>query len=210
MTPQDEFNYSYYHGLIVKLSGDIGFNYTYYDCGKLNYLSTHDEFDDQIGYAYETPFDDYFRIQELTYGSELFTLPSTSSIMCYDLVTTYHVIKNRLSWKNEKFAKKAVIDTLEYIYNNAKTEKVLLYLWCNAIIMGINILNTPEIFYIDKEKIDIGLEKIHNQINKLYPKVKLYLEMLDDSQYFAYPKYILEDGKNYTKTHYSLDKTLKI
>ena len=69
-------------------------------------------------------------------------LPKTAIYLGYDLVTTYYILKNRLSCK-DNFAKKAVIDTFDYIVLNTSIEKLLLYLIGNAKIMGITIPNTP-------------------------------------------------------------------
>lgn len=206
VTELDTFNYSYYHGLIVKSIGSHSFKYSYYDCGIMEYVKTHGDYHDTIGQGVvdETPFNDHWK-NEHKINSVIKTLPDSSMIIGYDLITTFYVLKNRLSCQHENFAKKAVIDTLEYVYNNATPEKVLLYLWCHAMIMGIYIPDTPTIFYIRDDSQDEDLELIKEHNEKLYFKIQQHLNLLDDSIYFNYPKYILDDGKQYAQTYYITD-----
>lgn len=104
-------------------------------------------------------------------------------------------MKNRLC--KENFAKKAVIDTLDYIVNNASQEKVLLFLLCHSKIIGITKKNAIKDYYLDQD-----IDVIGEDINYYYRLIRKYLTILDDTDYIEQPKYILEDAKKYTKTYF--------
>ena len=175
--------------------------YSYANSRFLEYVKTNDAIDDpsltgkSIGTAVydELPFNWKYSAKN---QNKEYKLPKTSFIIGYDLVTTYYVLKNRLSCK-DYFAKKAVIDTLDYIVEHAPVEKLLLFLLANARIMGITLPNTRNHYGMDNDIIEIN-----ERIDKLYPIIKRYLNILDDTVYVNHPKYILNEGKAYVKEYF--------
>ncbi len=89
-----------------------------------------------------------------------------------------------------------MIDTLDYIIENASTEKILLYLLCHVQMMGFTIPDTKINWYAPDQ-----ITEMIQHIDKLYPLIRKYLHILDDTIYTNYPKYVLEDGK---KIHHTL------
>jgi len=206
---EDDANYSYYNGLIVKRSGTHGYNYYYNDCVIMEYVKRHEEYDTVEEAIFdESRFRDVW--QKDNYNNTIIdTLPEDTFSVAYDLVTSYYVLKNRtafalkhqLACSQDFFAKKTVIDTLDYLYENTPLEKLLLYLWCNARIMGLNILNTPDSFDIPDDE-----EKAKIYVDQWYIQIRKYLHILDDSIYQNDQKYILEDAKKYSQTYIISDE----
>ena len=63
--------------------------------------------------------------------------------------------------------------------------------------MGFTVPNTPTTWILPKDS-----DKIDEYIEKIYPLIKRYLTILDDTVYVNQPKYILEDGKKYIKKYF--------
>lgn len=192
VTPIAEYNYSYYHGIIRNNEYEYDPGYSYHNSKFIEYVKTDDD-SDKVGKAVydELPFGWTYDYKN---QNELYELPKTSTIIAYDLVTSYYVLKRRLSCN---VAKKAVIDTLDYIVQNTYPEKVYLYLLGNAKIMGITMPNMRNELQSPEE-----LDKINEYIDYAYPIIRRYLNILDDTNYVSHPKYVLGNGKEYVKNHF--------
>lgn len=138
----------------------------------------------------ESPFNTW-NPEEFGDDDDQVPLPDGSIIITYDLVTIYNVLKNRKSCKMESFAKKAVIDSLDYMHDHTQPEKLYLYLLCNAKIMGFNTENNEDNVFIR------NVDDMYVYIDPLYYKIRKYLDILDDTNYVNQPKYILKDIINY-------------
>lgn len=193
VTPIDEYNYSYYHGILKYINAyEYENDYSYENTKYIEYLKTDDN-NDMIGLAVydELPFGWRYNHDNTHI---MYKLPKTSPIITYDLVTSYYILKRRLSCD---VAKKAVIDTLDYIVENTSPEKILLYLLGNAKIMGITIPNM-----INELQLPYQIDEMNKYIDYLYPIIRKYLNILDDTVYISTPKYVLQDGKEYVKNHF--------
>ena len=126
VTPDSEYNYSFYHG-ILKSPHPYQYEdgYSYDNSQFIEYVKTEDE-NDAIGHGVydELPFGWTYDYRT---PNQEYNLPPTSFHIGYDLVTTYYILKNRLSCK-ENVAKKAVIDTLDYIVEHTSKEPLMLVL----------------------------------------------------------------------------------
>ena len=193
VTPIDEYDYSYYHGIVIRPLTKEDYSYSFYNSSVFEYVVTDEDKTIGFGAFEESPFEWKYDHKDL-YATQ--TLPDNTMFLCYDLVTTYYILKNRLSCR-DNFAKKAVIDTFDYIVNNAPIEKLFLYLLCNAKIMGITLLDSSIEWSVEDD-----LDKIKQHVQTLIPIIKKYLTILDDTIYVDQPKYILEEGKAYVKEYF--------
>ena len=122
-------------------------------------------------------------------------------LIYYDLVTTYHILKTRLSCStyDSKFAKKAVIDTFDYMYTYLDdVDEILVYLRAHASIMSIiPDKSYPMKYLLKNDDDDDTIENVYNLINSetkfLYQKIRKYLMILDDELYYenSSVKYIM-------------------
>lgn len=202
ITPDVGKEISYYNGLFRRSGGKKSYEYSYIDCEIFEYVKIfQDDFNDRIGktLSEETQFWDDWISSDADEDNQV-PLPEGTSNVGYDLVTTYYVLKNRMSCDDQGFAKKTVIDSLDYIYQNAKDETLFLYLLCNGFMMGIHILSKYT-YFISKLNYEEDMKEIRLSIKVLYSKIRRYLENLDDEKYKEYPKYILEDSKKYVKSY---------
>ena len=194
VTPIDHYRYSYYHGIIKKSNiYEYEDYYTYNNSDFFGYIKTDDDDDhDSVGHEVydELPFGWVYNPD----GDREHQLPNTSFAVGYDLITTYYILKKRLSCN---VAKKAVIDTLDYVVENASNEKILLYLICHAKIIGVTIPDTPIGWSLPEQA-----PQMIQHIGQLYPLIKRYLHILDDTIYVDLPKYVLEDGKKYAMDYF--------
>lgn len=204
--PKDDSSYSLYYGLIRRKTGKYSYNYSYLDCGIYEYLSHNSDFNEKsitmdIDVS-ETPFSEVWNVDDDDKfynhedGNER-TLPDNAFSAGYDLVTSYYIFKNRLSCNKNTFAKKTVIDTLEYVYSQTDPLKLLFYLMCNASIMGINVPMFSVYYNRDDEDYDDNRQLIDETIDQLYPRIMKYLDILDDEPYVSQPKYVLQDAKKF-------------
>lgn len=200
VTPDAGENISCYNALFRRSGGSKSYDYSYIDCEIYEYVKIFDnDFNDRIGRALfdETQFKNDFRSSYADENNRV-PLPDGTYSIGYDLVTTYYLLKNRLSCGNQGFAKKVVLDSLDYIYQNANAETLFLYLLCNGFMMGINIPSRYN-YILGKNYEDI--EGIISSAEILYPKIKRYLENIDDEEYQVHSKYILDDSKKYIEAY---------
>ena len=206
VTPIDKHDFSYYHAIINKPLGNE-YNYSFFNSSVYTYTLT-DDGSKEIGFGVfdESPFNWKYNSKDLYKHQKL---PKNSLFLNYDLVTTYYILKNRGSCK-ENVAKKAVIDTFDYIVSHTSIEKLLLYLIGHAKIMGITIPDTRLSWYVvddpdnedseDNEKNLKEIQAIKAYVEKLLPMVRRHLTVLDDTVYVDQPKYIL--NKQYIKEYF--------
>jgi hypothetical protein len=152
---------------------------------------------------------------ELLLDDDSVRLNKDAIINGYDLVTTYHILRERTSCFNinEGFPKRAVIDTLEDMkrrydegqnigYANSGIYEefdrpmydFLVYLKCNAAIMGINFKTEGEISInpSDDGRMEIFDKKIQALIDQYYARVRKYLDNIDDTTFVNYSfKYVV-------------------
>lgn len=116
----------------------------------------------------------------------------------YDLVTTYYVLKARASCATyfSGFAKKAIIDTLDSLYNSEATHELLVFLRANAAVMGvIKGKYFPTMYHVQsKDDLDNLSSFIAEEISHLYTKIRRSLMVIDDEYYNPHlePKYVMD------------------
>jgi hypothetical protein len=194
-----EYDVSYISGIIRKntcVGSGLKYSYSYKKADIIECLKAHDpiEFGVEIsvkwGLLDESPFAGIWRSGHED-GNNQCPLPENSIILCYDLITSYYILKERSQCKH--FSKKIIIDSLNYLCEHANTQKILLYLWCNAMIMGIQIPNISDNGWViggyddddEKEKV---IESMKLYIKLFYTKIIKYINIIDDIDHTNHDK----------------------
>jgi len=123
---------------------------------------------------------EYHKNQDQWNGLEYIRKHPDPDLASYDLITVYQILKRRSPCAkfHPGFAKRSVIDTLDRRYKYDDYVTTLVYLRCNAAIMGIVLQHAYPKKYDDPND-DIMEDETRN----LYKAVRQYLINLDETEY---------------------------